>query len=500
MVKVSKSKRKKTTKHSNKSWLHNKTPKSWLIFGVISVLLLLNVGVAVYKWTNSAQRMNDRISSEMLIHSKYKNIDSEMKIDETKRYSSTIEYPITSNESVNSVVKKSVANWHKDFSDIIKGINPKSNSKFQERISYSVTYNDDNYVSMVLNGQFDTQGANPYTTVDFWTFDMKNGKVVSLKDLAGNDQAHTKKLLAAITSAAQKKLGKDQIFADMITDKNITSFVVGDNKTIAFPFGQGKITPYSAGEVSISVSVDDLVKELQNDIAKSLFDVPEPPKPKPKPSNLAPAPQPVANNPSADCIKQKCVALTFDDGPGPYTEELLGILAKNNVKATFFEIGPNVNRYPGVVKKQHNAGHVIGNHTWDHPDMTTLSVNQQANQLNKTNDAIEAITGQRPTLLRPPYGATNSGLQNTLAGLGMSSVLWSVDTRDWADRDSNIVCNRALANTHAGGVIIMHDIHPTSVNAVQCIVSGLEAKGYSMVTVPQLFGDMKPGANYYGSY
>ena len=146
-----------------------------------------------------------------------------------------------------------------------------------------------------------------------------------------------------------------------------------------------------------------------------------------------------------------------------------------------------------------NEGHAVGNHTYNHPDLTTLGADGVRNELQQGNQAIANATGgHTPTMLRPPYGATNPTVNNTAAEFGMANIIWSVDTRDWQDRDSALVCNRAVTNASDGAVILLHDLHATSVDAMPCILDSLSSQGYEFVTVEQLFGGVQPGLNYYG--
>lgn len=197
------------------------------------------------------------------------------------------------------------------------------------------------------------------------------------------------------------------------------------------------------------------------------------------------------------CGASPCVALTFDDGPGQYTEQLLEILKQYETKATFFVVGEQVTRNPGLARKIVRAGHQIGNHTWNHPDLSQMAPYAIKRELDDTSAAIKQATGVIPTIMRPPYGALSPTASREIGNAGMSSILWDVDTRDWADRNSTIVCNRAVANTQPGSIILMHDIHKTSVDAVPCIVNQLSKSGYKFVTVEELLGKTTPGVSYF---
>ncbi|OKL54732.1 hypothetical protein BSZ39_02665 [Bowdeniella nasicola] len=203
--------------------------------------------------------------------------------------------------------------------------------------------------------------------------------------------------------------------------------------------------------------------------------MPAPPKPKPKP-----------DGDGVDCSKAKCIALTFDDGPVPSTSTLLPILRKHHVHATFFMLGNSVAAHPDIAAAVAKDGHAIGNHTMTHPQLTKLSNDEIASELDRAAAQIEKATGKRPTLVRPPYGAQNARVLSVLRSRGESSILWSVDTLDWKHRNPATTIKRALASSKPGGIILMHDIHPTSVQAVEGVITGLKERGFTFVTVDQL--------------
>ncbi|GAA1283697.1 polysaccharide deacetylase family protein [Saccharothrix xinjiangensis] len=171
------------------------------------------------------------------------------------------------------------------------------------------------------------------------------------------------------------------------------------------------------------------------------------------------------------------VALTYDDGPnGQYTRPLLTALRSAGARATFFDIGRNVQQQPGLAREVASAGMWIGNHSWSHPYLTNLGASQVATELSSTQNAIRNATGQTPTLFRPPYGATNATVQNEARKLGLTQVTWSVDTRDWSGASTDAIVNSATGS-NAGAIVLMHAAYQATVNAVPRIVQGLAAKG-----------------------
>ncbi|GAB3005396.1 hypothetical protein GCM10027184_73490 [Saccharothrix stipae] len=170
------------------------------------------------------------------------------------------------------------------------------------------------------------------------------------------------------------------------------------------------------------------------------------------------------------------VALTYDDGPnGQYTRPLLNALRSAGARATFFDLGSRVQQQPQLTRETAQAGMWIGNHSWSHPYLTNLSAAAVAKELNDTQNAIRNATGQAPTLFRPPYGATNATVQNEARKLGLTQVIWSVDTQDWNGASTDAIV-RAATSANAGGIVLMHASYQNTVNAVPRIVQGLAAK------------------------
>lgn len=196
--------------------------------------------------------------------------------------------------------------------------------------------------------------------------------------------------------------------------------------------------------------------------------------------------------------KRPMVALTFDDGPGEYTQELLDCLTANNAKATFFMLGPNVETYPEVAKALKDAGMEIGNHTWSHNPLTNMNSDGVANEVNSTNDALTKATGGPATVMRPPGGAYNESVQ---AALGMPLIMWSIDTKDWATLSEDQTYQKTMDNVKDGSVVLMHDIHEWSVRAAIRAIPELVEQGYKLVTISEMAEakgiTLENGAAYY---
>jgi peptidoglycan-N-acetylglucosamine deacetylase len=182
------------------------------------------------------------------------------------------------------------------------------------------------------------------------------------------------------------------------------------------------------------------------------------------------------------------IAMTFDDGPSAaLTPKLLDLLAAHHIKATFFVIGENVAEHPEIVARAAREGHEIANHSWSHPNLAKLSDESVRRQLWRTDDAIKNATGKRPTLLRPPYGSITEREKRWIHDeFGYQIVLWDVDPYDWKRPGPAVVRNRILQETRPGSIVLSHDIHPGTIEAMPSTFDTLEAKGFKFVTVSEL--------------
>lgn len=197
------------------------------------------------------------------------------------------------------------------------------------------------------------------------------------------------------------------------------------------------------------------------------------------------------------CSVVKCVALTFDDGPSPYTDRLLQILRDNDARSTFFLIGNKVAANPSGAKRIADSGMEIGSHTWEHPNMTTIPAQDIDVQFSRANDAIAAATGRRPTLYRPAGGLSNATVRQSAAKFGLAEILWDVIPFDWAN-DSNTAATRQLlmSQIKPGSVVLFHDTYSSTVDLVYQFIPVLKANGYRLVTVSELLGPRAPGSSY----
>lgn len=181
------------------------------------------------------------------------------------------------------------------------------------------------------------------------------------------------------------------------------------------------------------------------------------------------------------------IAITFDDGPIPgYTEKLLDGLQKRNVSATFFVMGKNAKAHPELIKRMQEEGHMIGNHTYSHLQLTKKNEEEFIEEVKETNEVIKAITGETTTYVRPPYGLWSKKCDKEL---NMFPVLWTVDPRDWCTSNANKVVCRVVGKVKENDIILMHDGYDSSVLAALEIIDTLQEQGYEFVTVDEILFD-----------
>ncbi|GAA2653512.1 polysaccharide deacetylase family protein [Streptomyces vastus] len=337
----------------------------------------------------------------------------------------------------------------------------------------------------------DGSGAGPGLSTRTYWYDGKAGEYQTALGLVTEGSQGA--FIAALKDQLKDREGFDpDLFDATLSEDSITAalddmtFTADGGLRVTFDRGEVGVPP--AGTYIVALSKETITpwlsgfgKRVQRQTMKpsrsldlGATHVPEPA----VPTHTA------TGDDDTDCKKVKCIALTFDDGPAaPETGTLLTYLAEYKARATFFTTGQNVAAHPELVRAEAKAGHEVGNHSWNHPDLTNLTPEQIASQLNRTSNAIKTATGKAPSAFRPPYGAMDAKVK---AAATLSPVMWDVDTEDWKYRDAAKVAQTVIDQTQRNDVVLMHDIHPTSVAAVPQILRTLTAQGYHLVTVSHL--------------
>ncbi len=196
-----------------------------------------------------------------------------------------------------------------------------------------------------------------------------------------------------------------------------------------------------------------------------------------------------ACNPDEVDVNAPMIALTFDDGPSEKaTERILQVLRDNYSHATFFVVGKQSDKYPELIQSIASSGCEIGNHTYDHKNLTDLNAEEIGQQIDDVSRSVKSACGSDPTVIRPPYGAYDDEVMSLL---DKPVILWDLDTEDWSSRNAQTVCDKVMAEVKDGDIVLMHDIYESTAEAVELLVPKLKQKGYQVVSVSEL-------ANYKG--
>ncbi len=189
--------------------------------------------------------------------------------------------------------------------------------------------------------------------------------------------------------------------------------------------------------------------------------------------------------------KDKAIALTFDDGPHPqFTPKLLDILRRENIRATFFVVGEMAEQYPDLVRAERSAGHVIGNHTYHHVNLTKIPVAEVLTEWDACQHVVEAIIGAQMRFCRPPGGDYDDTVIRAAMALGLTTVLWTDDPGDYASPGDTVIRRRVLDRVGNGGIILLHDGIQQTIDVLPQIIEYLKKKGYRFVTTAEMEGQL----------
>lgn len=290
-------------------------------------------------------------------------------------------------------------------------------------------------------------------------FNYETGEELSIDDLLKEDKKE--EFWNKITELVYLKY--PNFIADVISKNNRENvYFLKDNELIIYYYDY-EITPSLNEDIFLTVNYNEIKDYLNINVDLDSF----------------------YNNEDGSVINtnKKLVAITFDDGPGPYTNKLLDILNANKAHATFFMLGNNLEKYRSVVLNVYNSGNEIGYHSYAHTNFKRQDIATIKSELDQSNAILKNITGTTFSLIRPPYGSINNEIKEAIDA---SFILWSVDTEDWRHKDSEYLLNYVLENIYAGAIILFHDIHTSSVDAMAKILPYLYVEGYQVVTVSDL--------------
>ena len=361
----------------------------------------------------------------------------------------SINYPVTNINVLDDAISSYVNQTYYNFKNMDSSVIPELN------ISYTYKEINEDIINVSLKTEIVTDKT--INKIKTFTYNKTNNKFLTMEDLVedlnGLDYEIKKELLEKYQDADM----------DYLSDVSYDYFTI-DDENLTLYFNPAEIKSKHDELIYIDVPLDSLKTLVDIDINEG------------KDTYLSIKKRNVS-------IDDKVVALTFDDGPSKYTNKILDVLKKYNACGTFFLIGNKVEFYSDTLRRMLEEGSEIGNHSYDHKLLTRLSKEEFQEELNKTQEAIKKVTGFTPTLFRPTYG----GYTNTLKSYtDLKFVLWDVDSRDWQVKTKDKILKNVLPNVKSGSIILMHDNHEYSLNALEEMIESLKKQGYKFVTVTEL--------------
>ncbi len=462
---------------------------------------------------------NKSVSSSQVMPTKMPIIYSVLN-ELNENYQLYAQYPKTETSQIDLAMKQEVDKLVNDFKAKV-ALKTAGQSIYKLRLTAKVNYSDDYAINFEYIGE-ETVADITSTYQRNYLYNKKTGAAYSIKDLISEAEYPIfRKQTLELSSAILAKYFDQNLFDTALSANfvdNNTAFEILDNKTINLVFDSGQIANKDLGIVRIAVTSTERVpfnKNLVDTIflgflSKNASST----KPTATPANDGVAatvsnnvvatptvsdasPQPLIIDKKTNCNVQKCIALTFDDGPSEDTKAILDLLKQYNARATFFMVGAQVVSHSDMVKRVYEEGHEIGNHTWSHANMTELTDTELIEQISNTNKAISDVIGKKPVLVRPPYGKFKNA--NQMQIVNSPFILWYGGCIDWSSQNPDAIHNQTMITAKPGAIILAHDTYSTTVEAYKRIIPDLQKQGYQLVTVSELL-DFSPGNTPIRSY
>ena len=392
-----------------------------------------------------------------------------------------VHYPIIESQKINDIICNMITKKLNTFKAQIKGKTYKT-----EKPEFNITFDSYKYKTELISFKFNIYQILPGqengdNKVETMTFDLKNEKQILIKDLfIGNNY------LNVLSEKTYTRFINIDIYWNNLkllqqglkpNQNNFNNFIL-TNDYLELIFNKGQIANKELGILTYKIPIEELNTYLNTDILGKKVDEQE--------IDLTNPEKVVIPQENLNKLKgKKLIALTYDDGPNnEYTPELLDVLKEEDAKATFFVLGSKAEYYPEIIQRIIAEGHQIGNHSFDHKQFITLSSTQLQSEINKTNNILEEIIGEPPSVIRTPYGEVTDKIKETV---DMPIILWDIDTLDWKTNSSaDKVYNSIISKAQDGDIILMHDIFPICVQATKRVIERLKEEGYVFVTVETL--------------
>ncbi|KMY52084.1 polysaccharide deacetylase family protein [Peribacillus loiseleuriae] len=419
---------------------------------------------------------------EIFTDEKYPTVEIQTMIKDQTHGGYSVSYPTLQIKKIDQALKAYVNEEIASYQQTIAQKNIPKKTSTELTITYDITHYSEQTVTVLFNKYQFTDGKWGVPSIQTFTFDLPSQKQISLQDIfyKNSDYLNSLSMIAYTELKKNKELAESEILKAK-TEPNKDNFsqfsLLEDAIVLYFQPFLGATGYSDTKSIAVKKAVfDSILKDSYKNTKANKNKIKETP-----PSHIvSELPKPSGIDPN-----KKVIALTFDDGPskGP-TTLILDALKEYDSHATFFVLGNRVQYYPEIIQRMFEEGNEVGNHSWNHPQLTRLKEEQIQHQIFDTQAIIKKVSGHEPIHIRPPYGAINNDVRQYLGDL--SVALWNIDPEDWKSRDKDHIVHSVMSKVSDGKIVLMHDIYSTSAEAAVDIIKQLKAQDYQLVTISEL--------------
>lgn len=470
----------------------------WIVIFLLFFAIITTITKGSEAIIKTDKEDEDNIRIEHKKSSKYPGLNFITETKEENTYTSSISIPTTESESINKEIEGWLNKQKDDFFSAMAANEDILGEDFRAHLNIQLDtekVNKDIY-NLTFYAYHFSGGANGINIIKSFTVDLNEKEILSLTDILEFKEDGLKIVQENIKEQLMNNEDVNKYIMidtlnDVLSDPNDWEWAI-NNEIFTIYFSEYEIAAGAAGVIEVNIPLAEIKDYLKEDILSQLDIVTDPvaeedskekqEEKEKKEEDQEDKEEKVELDPSG-----KYVALTFDDGPSStVTPNVLGTLKEYGARATFYMLGSQVNYYPEIAKQVAEAGHEIGNHTENHIDLTVADRSKVHAEIKDSSDKIFKASGQQPTTVRPPYGAFNDNVIEVSKENNQSIILWSVDSLDWKSRDASAVKQEILRNVIPGSIVLMHDIHNSTADALPGLLKELKEQGYEFITVSEL--------------
>lgn len=471
-----------TVKHSSKRMRR----RNYLFVGFSLIMLILVVlfGASQF-FTKSPETAKEIIVSSEI----YPGLNLKTSTEEADTYTLFVSQPYTNIKEIDEPIEELINQQRNGFIREVQEVEDmlvENDLSAHLNIQTTTTKLADKIYSLDLEAYQIASGASGSTTIQPFILDLHSNKQLTINDILDLEENEVTEIQELIHEEVQTNLEVNEYIFDEFLEEALANpinwKISVSPESVNFYFNQGQVAAAPAGVIKIEIPMEEMIHYLAPEFAEKIgLEIPE---------------KPVVLDPDG-----KYVALTFDDGPhADVTPRILEILSQHEARATFYMLGSQVEYYPSIAKQVLEEGHEIGDHTLSHKDLTRLNQEQIKNEIQISSNHILEATGSLPKSLRPPYGAFNDSVRQIVQNLELPVIMWSVDSLDWKSRNVQAINHEVMTTVHPGAIILLHDIHATTADALPQLLTNLENEGYEFLTVTELleFGELEGVGPHHG--